>query len=423
MKRIIGRLDPSDKNVHIWGAGFSGLILGYYLKGQGYKVSIYEKSNSTGGKIRTEKTASGLVEKGANALYMNADSMDLLKEIELEPVPVTKKLKRLIYTDGKPRKPMQIGLLTKIALNGGKKPPLISDGLTVGDFFRPLIGDYLIKNFLSPVLGGIYASSADQLHFKSVFHDAAQVPQYSTYREFLKVMMKELRNRPRLEVTGSVSFEGGMQTLINRLSELLKDEIKLGHKEDFRLRGNTIICTDAHSASELLRDLRPAASQELARIQYHQLGSVTVFLKREIKALQKSFGVLIPLENGFNSIGIINNKAAFPLNNQNIYSYTFITRSKVSEEHIFSDIKSLQKEFVPDDIESLEFNFSDRAIPSYNLQRFLSVKKLHLLMKDESKLAVFGNYVAGISLREMISAARKFATNPSLKLEEYEQQI
>src|SRR5690606_34570436 len=115
---------------------------------------------------------------------------------------------------------------------------------------------------------------------------------------------------------------------------------------------------------------------------------------------------------------IINNKAAFPLNNQNIYSYTFITKSKVSEEHIFSDIKSLQKEFVQDDIESLEFNFSDRAIPSYNLQRFLSVKKLHLLMKDETKLAIFGNYVAGISLREMISAARKFATNPGLKLEE-----
>lgn len=423
MKRIIGRLDPSDKNVHIWGAGFSGLILGYYLKGQGYKVSIYEKSNAVGGKIRTEKTNSGLVEKGANALYMNADSMDLLKEIQLEPIPVTKKLKRLIYTDGKPRRPMQLGLLAKIALNGGKKPPLISDGLTVGDFFRPLIGDYLIKNFLSPVLGGIYASSADQLHFKSVFYDAAQVPQYRTYRDFLKIMLKELRNRPRLEISGSVSFEGGMQTLINRLSELLKDEIKLEHKEDFRLRGNTIICTDAHSAAELLRDVRPAISQELARIQYHQLGSVTVFLKREIKALHKSFGVLIPLENGFNSIGIINNKAAFPLNNQNIYSYTFITKSKVSEEHILSDIKSLQKEFVPEDVESLEFYFSDRAIPSYNLQRFLSVKKLHLLAKEETKLAIFGNYVAGISLREMISAARKFATNPSLKLEEHEQQI
>ena len=423
MKRIIGRIDPSDKNVHIWGAGFAGLILGYYLKGQGYKVSIYEKTDQTGGKIRTDKTPVGLVEKGANALYMNADSMDLLKEIQLEPVPVTKKLKRLIFTNGKPRKPMQLGILAKIALNGGKRPPLISDGLTVGEFFRPLIGDSLVKNFLSPILSGIYASSADQLHFKSVFYDAAQVPQYKTYRDFIKVMIKEFRNRPRLEVSGSVSFEGGMQTLINRLTELLKDDIKLGHKEDFRLRGNTVICTDALSAAELLRDLRPALSQELARIQYHELGSVTVFLKREIKALQKSFGVLIPLENGFNSIGVLNNKAAFPLNNQNTYSYTFITKSKVSEEHIHSDIKALYNDFVPEDIDSLEFYHSDRAIPSYNLQRFLSVKKLHLQTQDETKLAIFGNYVAGISLREMISAARKFATNPSVKLEDYERKI
>lgn len=423
MKRIIGRIDPTDKNVHIWGAGISGLILGYYLKGQGYKVSIYEKANLTGGKIHTAKTPAGLVEKGANALYMNADCMDLLKEIQLEPIPVTKKLKKLIYSNGKPRKPMIVALLAKIAMNSGKKPPLISDGLTVGDFFRPLIGDSLIKNLLSPVLGGIYASSVDQLHFKSLFYDAAHVPQYRTYREFIKFMIKEIRSRPRLEISGSVSFEGGMQTLVNRLTELLKDEIRLDYKEDFRLRGNTIICTDALNASELLKDERPELSKELARIQYNELASATVFLKREIKALQKSFGVLVPLDNGFNSIGVLNNKAAFPINNQNTYSYTFITKTKVTEENLYSDIKSLHNEFVPDDIISIEFYHAKRAIPCYNIQRFLSIKKLHLQAQNETKLAIFGNYVAGISLREMISAARKFSTSPSLRLEDYEHKI
>ena len=165
MKRVIGKLNPQDKNVNIWGAGFSGLVLGYYLKEMGYKVTIFERSNKVGGKIRTKKIPSGLVETGPNALYMNADGMDLLKHLKLSPLPASKKLKRFLMIDGKLQPPMQLGILSKVALNAHKKPPLISDGLTVADFFRPLIGETNIQNFLSPALGGIYATTAVHLHF------------------------------------------------------------------------------------------------------------------------------------------------------------------------------------------------------------------------------------------------------------------
>jgi hypothetical protein len=40
------------------------------------------------------------------------------------------------------------------------------------------------------------------------------------------------------------------------------------------------------------------------------------------------------------------------------------------------------------------------------------VKKLHQIAQKEQNLAIFGNYVAGISLREMISAAKTFAKDP-----------
>src|SRR6187549_1165082 len=110
MKRVIGKINPKEKNVAIWGAGFSGLVLGYYLKDQGYKITIYEKSNKVGGKIQTKKTSAGLVEKGANALYLNNDGLELLKDLKLEPIPATKKLKRLILLNGKPRRPMQLSV-------------------------------------------------------------------------------------------------------------------------------------------------------------------------------------------------------------------------------------------------------------------------------------------------------------------------
>lgn len=412
MKRVIGKLNPSDKNVSIWGAGFSGLILGYYLKDQGYKVTIYERSNKVGGKIQTKKTQAGLIETGANALYMNADGMDLLKELKLEPLPASKKLKRLLLINGKPKRPMQLGILSKLTLHGHKKPPLISDGLTVAEFFKPLIGNENINKFVSPVLGGIYAAPAEQLHFKSVFAEMADKAQFDSYWEFMKTLMQNQKSKSRLEVTGSVSFEGGMQTLINRLADTLKHEIKLNYKENFRVKGNTILCTDALNAAELTKEVKPEFSAELARIKYQGLSSVTVFMKREIKSLQKSFGVLIPLENGFNSIGVVNNKAIFPANNENVYSYTFISPKKCSDEEIMSDIKALYSEFVPDDIDYMENTFWDNAIPVYDLQRYLAVKKLHLLAKNEENFAIFGNYVAGISLREMITAARQFAKAP-----------
>ncbi len=71
MKRIIGKINPEQRHVTIWGAGFSGLILGYFLKDQGYNVTIHEKSNKVGGKIQTKRTGAGMAEKGPNALYLN----------------------------------------------------------------------------------------------------------------------------------------------------------------------------------------------------------------------------------------------------------------------------------------------------------------------------------------------------------------
>jgi len=412
MKRIIGKINPEQRHVTIWGAGFSGLILGYFLKDQGYSVTIYEKSNKVGGKIQTKKTGSGLAEKGPNALYLNQDGIELLKNLKLEPIPAAKKLRRLLMINGKPKSPFQFGLYSKIVTNIYKKPPLVSDGLTVADFFQPLLGPENIQHYLSPVLSGLYATPADQLHFKSIFPQVEKKAQFNSYWSFIRMMMKLQKNQPKLELTGSVTFEGGMQTLINRLAEILKNDIKLNYKEPFKVKGNTIICTDALNASELLKDFRPSLSSELGRILYRPLSSSTVFLKREIKSLHKAFGVLIPLDDSYNSIGIINNRAIFPANNENISSYTFISPKNLSNEEVKQDLLLLSSDITSQDIQHIETTYWEKALPVYDLQLYLSIKKLHQLAYKEEHLALFGNYVAGISLREMITAAKSFSRHP-----------
>lgn len=412
MKRVIGKINPSDKNVHIWGAGFSGLVLGYFLRDEGFRVTIYERANKPGGKIHTKKNSSGLIEKGPNALFLNQDGLELLKDLKLEPIPASKKLKRLLLLNGKPKRPYQIGLFSKIGLNSYKKPPLITDGLTVAEFFRPLLGQENIQHTLNPILSGIYATGAENLHFRSVFEEAGEKAQFDSYMDFIKLMIKNQKAQPKLDVSGSVTFEGGMQTLINRLADILKNDIKYNYKESFKVKGNTVICTDALNASELTKELLPEISTELGRIKYQEISSTTVHLKREIRSLQKSFGVLIPFDAGYNSIGVLNNKAIFPANNENIYSYTFISRKNVTNEDIHHDLKLLQSDFLVEDIEHIETAHWEHGLPVYDLQRFLSVKKLHQISQKVDNVAIFGNYVAGISLREMISAAKAFAKNP-----------
>lgn len=408
MKKIIGRLNPEDSHVTIWGAGFAGLVLGYYLKSKGYRLTIYERSNRAGGKIQTKKTSFGPVETAANALFLNPDGLELLHELKLEPLPATKKLRRLLLLGGKPRSPFKLALLSKLAIKATKRPPLISDGLSVADFFRPLLGQEVIDQYLSPVLGGVYATTAESLHFKSLFDQVEKKSQFESYWEFIKTISKPKHEFSKGQLKGSVSFEGGMQALIDRLAEELKSEIRLNYKERFRIKRNTIICTDALSAAELLQELRPEMAAELRRIRYQKLSSSTVFLKREIKTLRKAFGVLIPQTAKYKSSGILNNKAIFPANNENIFSYTFIGRNEVEADDIHHDLRLIWPGLETEDIEHIEITNWARAIPIYDLQRYLSVKRLHELAQKEDNLVIFGNYVAGISLRDMITAAKDF---------------
>ncbi len=51
------------REVHVIGAGVSGLLIAYYLKKAGHKVTVFEKDRA-GGKIQTKLTEAGLAEKG-----------------------------------------------------------------------------------------------------------------------------------------------------------------------------------------------------------------------------------------------------------------------------------------------------------------------------------------------------------------------
>ena len=84
----------------------------------------------------------------------------------------------------------------------------------------------------------------------------------------------------------------------------------------------------------------------------------------------------------------------------------------LTDEEVLQDVLLLNSDVKGEDIEHIETTKWEKALPVYDLQLYLAVKKLHQLAQQENDLAIFGNYVAGISLREMITAAKTFARSP-----------
>lgn len=391
-KGVIGSIAPSNKTIHIYGAGISGLIIAYKLKLKGYRVLLHEKENHVGGKLKTIKRQYGLVETGANAIFSSPEVMELLKSLQIDFIYPNENLKKLIFRNEKFRVfPLSFLETFKIFFKLLRKVP-DSPNISIYNFFYPLLGRKVCLEVLQCVFNGIYATPIEELHFKSIFKD-----DYSnmTYLKFFRTLKKQKKGYKGK----SISFKNGMQDLINKLQEKLKDEIIF--EEQPKLSDATnIICTDAKNAALLLKDY-PAISELLTQIEYTHLNSYTLFTNNKIPSLNNAFGVLFPYSES-QTLGILNNNAIFEGRSfkENIHSYTFITKAN----SIKSKIENLQ-------LIEINKNEWQRALPIYNLERFKTIERLRSHIYSVDNLAIFGNYVDGISMREMISHINDFTDN------------
>lgn len=407
----IGRLG-SSKEVHIIGAGVSGLLMGYYLKKSGFTVTIFEQDN-VGGKISTSKTPAGIAETAANAIFTNPDVMELLAELEIPYILPRASLKKKIWRGSKIRSfPLTPRELFLVLLRLFRRVPKDVPSLSVFGFFSPLLGEKAAFEVLSAVFGGIYASDAKELHFKSVFKNDVQARTYFGYLRELAKARKASGHKAE-----SISFKGGMQTFINALSEALKDSIVLEKKTEIDPDANTIVCGDAVEAAGLLKNEGQEIRDLLKSVKYRPLSTGTYFLKRPVEELEGSFGILFAPNSGFASLGILHNSAIFEgrveHSEEEQRSYTFIAKGdRFAEEDALDDLKKLdgRKVLEAGDLVASRQTHWKRGIPVYNRGRRLAIDKLRESVAQRGPgLVVFGNYVDGISIREMVTGAKKFA--------------
>ncbi len=383
MNTPIGSLDPAVRDVHIWGGGISGLLMGHFLQARGYRVHLYEKSDRLGGKLHSHRTPDGVVEEAANALYATPETETWLAELGLKVLPARPKLKRRLW-DGRPRSPLSLSLLAK--LPGLLKPsPAVTDDVMVADFFRPWLGTQ-VEGLLTPALQGVYGCGAEELAVTSIWPNLRP-------GSYLQVLRQLKGPRAR-----SVSFPHGMSEWVAALARGL--DVHLSCSEPFVLRPNTVICTDAHSAAGLLEGAWPSGARALAQVGYLPLSSATVAAPTPPTG-KDTFGFLFPRSARVEALGVLFQREIFP----GRAGHTFILPGTDQvEERVERDQQRLGWSNLP--VRGYSW---DRALPRYDAARARAVRALHGDATRPRGLVVFGNYVSGISLRSMAEAAKDFA--------------
>ena len=283
-------------NVHVIGAGLSGLATASYLADAGHSVCVFESGPRAGGLIHTHRLDQGLVETAARAFTWSERTIALFKIAGVEPiVPQTQSKRRYIFRGGKPRRwplsPIEsASLMGHTAVAWARRRMKARAGETVEEWGHRVLGRAGTEWLIAPALQGIYASPPSELSAAAVFSG-------------------------RSNTRGTlVSAANGMGELIDRLHDRLRDR---GVVFEFNAavdrvdpKVSTVIATNAPAAATLLAPHAPRLAATLARVRMLSLVVATAFYEPNA-ADTHGFGVLFPRQTGVRALGVLFNADIF----------------------------------------------------------------------------------------------------------------
>nr|WP_120492437.1 protoporphyrinogen oxidase [Corynebacterium lactis] len=287
----------TPQTVVVIGAGISGLTSAYELRrklGRGARIVVIEKAPTIGGKLKTVSSDRGPLEVGAEAyLAFRKDATEFFSRLGLgEQLVAPSALPSQLYVDGSlrslPRNTIMgvpsgpEGLesilspetLDRIAM---ESDPSISAGIhwvpgddaNVGQLVEARYGSEVVDRIVSPLLGGVYSSTAYDLGLRATIPQlAAAFDQMASAGEFVSLggaVKKVLDERKRFQQArlGSESvhskphrpvvfqtFRDGFEVLYRTLAEESGAEIRLNTSAVALARTDTGFAVSLESSSE-----------------------------------------------------------------------------------------------------------------------------------------------------------------------------
>ncbi len=232
--------------VAVVGGGISGLTAAYRLRrslGPDAGITLLEQAGHLGGKLRTLDLAGCPLDVGAEAFLVRRDEVThLADEVGLadrivHPGPFSAVIRaagssRPIPTGtfmGVPssaesvRSVLSEAGVAAVRKEQGMAPIALATGdVSVGTLLRERVGDEVVDRLVEPLLGGVYAGTADGLGLRATIPALAGALDagagFVTSAASSLLPPPAAPGRARQPVFGS--FEDGYRTLVDRLTEL-----------------------------------------------------------------------------------------------------------------------------------------------------------------------------------------------------------
>jgi protoporphyrinogen/coproporphyrinogen III oxidase len=388
--------------VTVVGGGFSGLATAYYLSSAGVPVEIVEKADRLGGLISTLQTPHGPVETAAIGMKNSERVAEVCRDLGLPMLSSNGSASRAgyIYRQRPRRWPLgpgeSLALVARFAsaaARGSRRPRPLE---TVEQWGARVLGRRATPWLLGPFLQGRYAGDPASLSASLLF---------GTRERSQRVVRK-----------GVVAPVGGMQQLIDAMACRVRargGSIRLNTSARLDGTAPAVICTSACDASDILREVAPAASEALSTIDMLPLVRVTAFYPED-EVQQRGRGILFPRGGGIRALGVLFSSNIFP-HRGGQYSESWIYGGaadrdavQLSEDDLEAvmdrDRQSLCGRSVPP-VARLVHRWR-AALPHYDVQ----LESVQARGLDLPKgVFLVGNYVAGIGVPMLLEQAAAVA--------------
>jgi protoporphyrinogen/coproporphyrinogen III oxidase len=328
------------------GGGIAGLACAHALTrsrngGEPARVTLLEKDERTGGKIRSEPIDGRTIDVGAESLLMRVPAaIELCRELDLERELVAPSTTATsVWARGRLRE-LPAGILAGLPNGAG---PVLRSGIlsprgvarasldlvfprvstqrdrSVADLIGGRLGRQALERLVDPLLGTIYGASCETLSLRATAPALEALAR--EHRSLIGSMLGTRRSlppsAPRAAGPLFSTHPAGLERLVERLVEELRDvagaEIRREARASLVVRDTqaryavvladgervnadgVVIATPAFEAAALLNILSPRAAGELADIGYRSAVVATlVYPARAISRPLGGSGFLLP---------------------------------------------------------------------------------------------------------------------------------
>jgi oxygen-dependent protoporphyrinogen oxidase len=299
------------------GAGLAGLAAARELSSHGHEVVVLEASDLVGGKVRASEVGGQLVDEGADAMLRRVPwGVELATALGLELVaPATGAAS--LWTDR--MRPLPAGTVMGIptdleavrdVVGVVRETPgePVTDDLSVGMLVRSRLGDAVADQLVDPLLGGVYAGSADGLSVRATLPQLW--PHLAEHRSLLEaaraargvpipgpVFAQTVGSLGLLPAAVAEGLDVRLSTTVRGLARTATGwRLETGSAADpaYLDAEGVVLAVPAAPAARLLAD--HVGTEELAAVRYASVAIITLVL--DGRSPGSGSGYLVPAVTG-----------------------------------------------------------------------------------------------------------------------------